>query len=372
MHSQPQKNDRATQARINGAKSRGPKTAHGKERARTAPRKHGLYAADANLLFAVDAPAYAELREKYLQIWQPANAYMADKVEDLIAVRWELNRLRAVRREHLARVFASVSCTAGEDVSIVCETEIQACTPGGTLDRFDYRIRRCSLEISRIERDLLRLARHFSPGEASQNSLKTKEEEPEGTQGGPELAWAEETFDLELDAHQAEILTATDPQTLLCAARYSGKTTALALRAIRESEQNPDARIVCLSPNADLKAKVHELAGHPPANIQYAPHPKATLVLVDDAADLPGIPPTGKAQLILAATPNGASGDFFERWHGGQGHRIYAPDRRCDVIPEDLLAHAREQLSEAAYLQEFRCEFLARPQPRCNLLPLAE
>ena len=33
----------------------------------------------------------------------------------------------------------------------------------------------------------------------------------------------------------AEVLTADAPQTLLCAARYSGKTTALALRAIGAS-----------------------------------------------------------------------------------------------------------------------------------------
>jgi hypothetical protein len=202
----PAKLSRAEQSRINGARSRGPKSQPGKDRARAASTHHGFYSGTVNLLATVDQPEYADLRQRYRDAWRPDNPYLADKVDDLVALRWELSRLRAVRRQYMERVFLEASTVTPIDGSIVCETELRAQVPGGSLERFDHRIRRCLLEISRLERDLCRLQRHFAGSDPTQMSLETQGREPEQTreserthEPGSPAAWAEQQFELQLD-----------------------------------------------------------------------------------------------------------------------------------------------------------------------------
>jgi len=369
---------RSEQSRINGAKSRGPTSPQGKERQKTAPRTHGLYSTEPSLLSTIGEPQYAALRSQYQSVWNFANQYLIDKVDDIVAYRWEINRLREVRRQVLARAYddAAVTCDEAE-TSVVAETEIRANAQSGTLDRFDLRIRRCNLELSRIERDIIRDDRFFSSRGASRNALKTNIIEPELTQPEPEnaIAWAEETFDLALDVHQVEILTSASQQTILNAARYSGKTTALALRALYESKQDPALEIACLSPNGALMNKVNELAaigGFQPANITGELTNTATLILIDDAAEIKGRPLLNpQARLIIAGTPKGNSGFFHEMWTNPETTKFFAPDINCDTIGDELLLLAKK-LPELAYRQEFQCEFLETPQPRCRLLPLTQ
>lgn len=379
MQTSPQKNSKAEQSRINGAKSRGPKTPHGQARARTASLQHGLFAVESNLQPTVDEPLFAALTRTYQADWRPSNQYLADKVDDLIAYRWELNRLRAVRRQFLARIFNDVSATFNADlegISAVCETEIRATTQSETLDRFDLRIRRCNLEISRIERDILRVQRYAFPEGASHNPLQTNEPEPELTHGP--IAWAEEALAIALDVHQAAILEAAENTVVCNAARYSGKTTALALRALHESIERPDTEIACLSPNRDLENKIAETAaivGHKPENITHELTAAATLILVDDAAELPAHALDGAnpaAAIVMASTPQGAVGLFFDYWRRPEAVRISAPVNSCDLVDDALRRHAAAKLSAAAYAQEFKCEFLHPPQPRCRLLPLTQ
>lgn len=383
MQPSPQKKSKAEQSRINGAKSRGPKTPQGQSRARTASLQHGAFAAEPNLRPTVDEPLFEALTHTYQANWRPANQYLADKVEDLAAYRWEINRLRAVRRQFLARVYNNLSDTFNEQqegISLVCATEILATTDSETLARFDLRIRRCNLEISRIERDVIRVHRHHLFPGPSHNLLQTNEPEPEithGSAGGP-IAWAEENLEIALDVHQAELLSATGQTVVLNAARYSGKTTALALRAIHSSLAHPDLEIACISPNGDLKRKVAETAailGLKPANIAYSPSATAAIVILDDAATLP--PDTlaslnPAAQIVMASTPQGALGFFFEAFHESNAVTIAARAQHCDLLDAAFLRHASAKLSQPAYRQEFQCEFLTPPEPRCRLLPLTQ
>lgn len=370
---------RAEQSRINGAKSRGPKTPQGKDRSRAASTRHGFYSGTVNLLATVDQPEYAALRQRYLDAWQPHNPYLADKVDDLVALRWELSRLRAVRRQFLERVFLEASTISPIDGSIVCETELRAQVPGGSLERFDLRIRRCLLEISRLERDLCRLHHHFAGSDPTQMSLETqgpepnREPEPTHEPASPAAAWAARQFELTLDPHQAAILDAHAPRTLVAASRFSGKTTALALRALYTSVHEPHSRIACLSPNPDLREAIERRAaqiGHRPGNIDYALSPTATLVLIDDAANIPDDAwrhASPGAIVILAATPQGAHGRFYDLWREAAGDCIHVPARDSAVVGELLRRRALEQLSEPVFLQEFKAEFLELPQPRCTV-----
>lgn len=175
MPTPAQKQQRAHQARINGAKSHGPTTPEGIAKARTAPLQHGLYATEASLKSTVDEARYAELLAEYQSAWSPANRYMQDKVDDLVSYRWELIRLREVRREYLARVF--------NDVGSVADTEAYVMAKGSILEKFDLRMRRCNMEISRIERDLVRLAKHFKNDGASHKPLRTNEVHPQPLPG---------------------------------------------------------------------------------------------------------------------------------------------------------------------------------------------
>ena len=170
MATPAQKQKRAEQARINGAKSKGAKTPEGIAKARTASFQHGLYATEATLLSTVDDRQYAELRARYQSVWAPENKYLEDKVDDLVSYRWELNRLREVRRKQMAEVYA--------DLRAVDETEFYATQKGSVLEKLDLRIRRCNLELSRIERDLVRLTKHFKSEGASHNTNKPRANTP--------------------------------------------------------------------------------------------------------------------------------------------------------------------------------------------------
>jgi hypothetical protein len=50
--------NRSNQARVNGAKSRGPKTPQGKEKARSASLRHGLYATEETLRATTDTDEF--------------------------------------------------------------------------------------------------------------------------------------------------------------------------------------------------------------------------------------------------------------------------------------------------------------------------
>ena len=157
-----QREKRAAQARRNGAKSKGPITPEGLNRARTAPFQHGLYASDETLKATVDETLYEQLRQQYLSDWAPINQYIADKVEDLVAYRWELNRLRQVRRLLLAESCINISAS-----------ELDAAAKNSPMERLELRVRRCNLEVSRIERDIMRATKHFENHEGSHKPKET-------------------------------------------------------------------------------------------------------------------------------------------------------------------------------------------------------
>ena len=173
MALQNHSNRRAESARINGAKSKGPQTPEGIKIAKTASVQHGLYATSDTLRHLVDKELYDEFLTEMVALWQPANSYIARRVNQLVANLWELDRLLAVRREYLADAF-SVSATT------VIDMELLLSTKGDIITRLDARVRRLNLEVSRLEADILRLKKHFATAGPSQDSLKTKDE-PETT-----------------------------------------------------------------------------------------------------------------------------------------------------------------------------------------------
>ena len=78
-------------ARINGAKSRGPKTLAGKAKSSRNAIKHGLFA-KIMLLRNENAEAFDGLTEKYIRRFQPRDGLELNIVEQMVAATWRLAR----------------------------------------------------------------------------------------------------------------------------------------------------------------------------------------------------------------------------------------------------------------------------------------
>jgi hypothetical protein len=81
----------AEASRVNGAKSRGPATAEGRERSRWNALRHGL-AAEKVVVLGEEAEAFEEYRQAFYDDLQPAGAVEAALVERLAVLNWRLRR----------------------------------------------------------------------------------------------------------------------------------------------------------------------------------------------------------------------------------------------------------------------------------------
>ena len=82
---------RIAASRANGARSRGPVTAEGKQRSSKNATTHGLASA-AIVLTTEDWPNYLQCRETYIRRFQPADDVELDLVEEMVAARWRMQR----------------------------------------------------------------------------------------------------------------------------------------------------------------------------------------------------------------------------------------------------------------------------------------
>jgi hypothetical protein len=84
------------QSRINGAKSRGPRTPQGKARSSLNALKHGHYATNAIILSNEDPEALEDLVTAFVQVIRPLNPVEYRLVRELAGIDWRLARLVAV------------------------------------------------------------------------------------------------------------------------------------------------------------------------------------------------------------------------------------------------------------------------------------
>jgi hypothetical protein len=80
-------------ARINGAKSHGPKTPEGKARSSQNALRHGLTAADSATLPTESQDDFQTLLDAYFDRYHPADAIEIELVETLAITRWRLRRV---------------------------------------------------------------------------------------------------------------------------------------------------------------------------------------------------------------------------------------------------------------------------------------
>ena len=90
-------------ARINGAKSRGPKTEAGRKRSSQNAIKHGL-TSQTLVLPAEDPDEFHQLLTSYLDQFQPHGPAELHLVHDMVAAKWRLQRLAIIENPTLRRV----------------------------------------------------------------------------------------------------------------------------------------------------------------------------------------------------------------------------------------------------------------------------
>ena len=94
MPTAQQRTERAQRARANGAKSRGPKTAAGLHRARTASIKSGLYTTSVSGICPESNAAFLPFHAKLLADWQPKTSEAELLVNQLITALWDTQILQ--------------------------------------------------------------------------------------------------------------------------------------------------------------------------------------------------------------------------------------------------------------------------------------
>jgi hypothetical protein len=80
-------------ARINGAKSRGPKTAATREKSSLNALNHGFTAHSTVLLQCEDPSLFQKIRDEYAATFQPATPAEEVLVDEMIVARWRIQRL---------------------------------------------------------------------------------------------------------------------------------------------------------------------------------------------------------------------------------------------------------------------------------------
>jgi hypothetical protein len=83
-------------SRANGAKSKGPITAEGREKSSRNSLKHGYTAVDIILLDCDNSSEFQEMQDDYAATYQPASRVEQDLVDEMVISRWRLNRIRAI------------------------------------------------------------------------------------------------------------------------------------------------------------------------------------------------------------------------------------------------------------------------------------
>ena len=397
---------KAEQARIKGAKSKGAKTKEGKLRSQQANLKHGLYAkaVPVGSLSTESEFALSEIRNHFTAYWEPKGLYEARKVEQLVRFAMELDRLDYVRQEKMHQTLADVAKRQPHLVTHAqrtAEAELRVCIPGGAFELLDARVRRINNEVSRLERDLLRLKKYHGSSGPTDMSLKTLGGASESTNmdqrpfienAAPDLPappapasvsqWARATLDFNPDPYQQEMLDTETAKTIVCGARQTGKSTAAAIKVLHEALNNDNCLIILAGPSGRQSGQIMEKAKEcarrlvaplaPPDNdcdgfklpngsqIVAVPATPATirgfsnprLIVVDDAAfvgdavfteALIPMQALGGNKLMLLSSPAAPAGFFYEKWRAADTswNRIRITADACPRISAKWLGETR-------------------------------
>ena len=162
-------------ARINGAKSLGPKTEAGRKRSSQNALKHGL-TAHTLVLPSEDPEEFQQFLTSYLDHFQPIGPAEIDAVHEMVAARWRLQRLAIIENQLYAEALDHVEENAdgplGAPQSLAdAFTWLAGSNSYNFLQRQEARLERT---YSRALRNLIQLQRLRKPTRA-ENKICTNE-----------------------------------------------------------------------------------------------------------------------------------------------------------------------------------------------------
>ncbi len=133
---------RSDTARANGAKSRGPKSPEGKAISSRNALRHGFTARHTLVLASESEDQFNEFEREFTAMHDPANPAEQDMVNEMIAARWRIQRLRAAQVFVLESEMPAFRTLAEESFSI------------GEISRLESRLQRDFHRAYRVLREL--------------------------------------------------------------------------------------------------------------------------------------------------------------------------------------------------------------------------
>jgi hypothetical protein len=157
-------------ARLNGAKSRGPKSAEGREKSSRNALKHGFTADHTMILDCENPDDFHQLLTRFVKIHQPANLAERDLVEEMATARWRVRRMRAVEAgllndEIRARSSKTDSAASGGQLSPAFRTLADESHSLTLANRYESRIQRIYDRAYRTLRELQQARKSEEPAE---------------------------------------------------------------------------------------------------------------------------------------------------------------------------------------------------------------
>ena len=183
-------------ARANGAKSRGPKTAETKEKSSRNSLRHGFTSRHTMLLECEDEDEFQELEDDFAANYQPATPAEQDLVNEMVAARWRINRIRTIETVimdcEMVRKKAEIEKTflqpdSGIHMGMAFRTLAEESRSLSLCNRYESRFSRMFERAYRTLRELQKQA-----GEPRKQKAEPEPPEPPKPNGGIQIATAPE------------------------------------------------------------------------------------------------------------------------------------------------------------------------------------
>ena len=162
-------------SRVNGAKSRGPVTAAGKQRSSRNSIRHGL-TSKIVVLSNESQEEYGRVFQAYVARWEPADEPERDLVGDIVSARWRLNRDLAMEAAALDHEMDRQSPQIRQDYESIDE-ETRCTLALKTLADQGRALAHLSRHESRIRRGLQRAIEELRSMQAERRKNCTEEPE---------------------------------------------------------------------------------------------------------------------------------------------------------------------------------------------------
>ncbi len=150
-------------ARVNGAKSHGPKTAEGREKSSANAFKHGLSARNIVVLECENEDDFWTVHNEQMEIHHPATPAEKDLVDQMVAARWRMRRLRSIEsalldsemiRQKAAIAEKFAQCDRGVQLSEAYTTQANQSRAMALASRHESRLNRMYLSSYKVLREL--------------------------------------------------------------------------------------------------------------------------------------------------------------------------------------------------------------------------